>query len=100
MSLPRKALIAVTSAHALLCLDRKETGNRDAAHHGASRLTAFTGMFVTEALHPFNIFREAGFEVVLVSETGTYQAVWLSQQKDELPGEDPKVWEDPSSEFR
>ena len=57
-------------------------------------------MFVTEALHPFNVFRKAGFEVDLVSETGTYQADWLSQQKDWLPEEDRKVWEDPSSEFR
>ena len=57
-------------------------------------------MFVTEALHPFNVFRKAGFEVDLVSETGSYQADWLSQQKDWLPDEDRKVWEDPSSDFR
>ncbi|KAK5174085.1 plasma membrane heat shock protein [Saxophila tyrrhenica] len=83
MAPPRKALIAVTSAHAPLYPDGKETG-----------------MFVTEALHPFNVFRKAGFEVDLASETGTYQADWLSQQKDWLPEEDRKVWEDPSSDFR
>lgn len=55
---------------------------------------------MTEALHPFNVFRKAGFEVDLVSETGSYQADWLSQQKDWLPEEDRKVWEDPKSDFR
>jgi D-lactate dehydratase len=55
---------------------------------------------VTEALHPFNVFRKAGFQVDLVSETGSYQADWLSTTKDWLPEEDRKVWEDPNSEFR
>ena len=36
----------------------------------------------------------------LVSETGTYSPDWLSQQKDWLPDEDRKVWEDHNSEFR
>lgn len=58
------------------------------------------GLFITEALHPFRVFRDAGFEVDLVSETGTYQPDWLSQQKDWLPDEDRKIWEDHSSEFR
>ncbi|KAL0261441.1 plasma membrane heat shock protein [Diplodia seriata] len=83
MAPPRKALIAITSAHAPLYPDGKETG-----------------LFITEALHPFNVFKAAGFEVDLVSETGTYQPDWLSQQADWLPDEDRKVWEDRSSEFR
>lgn len=58
------------------------------------------GVFITEALHPFNVFKKAGFEVDLVSETGTYSPDWLSQQKDWLPDEDRKVWEDHDSEFR
>lgn len=57
-------------------------------------------MFVTEALHPFNVFRKEGFEVELVSETGQFQADWLSQQKEWLPEEDKAVWEDPESDFR
>lgn len=57
-------------------------------------------LFITEALHPFNVFRKAGFEVDLVSESGAYQADWLSQQKEWLHDEDRKVWEDHSSEFR
>lgn len=36
----------------------------------------------------------------LVSETGTYQADWLSLTKDWLKDEERKVYEDPSSEFR
>ncbi|KAF2731861.1 hypothetical protein EJ04DRAFT_566532 [Polyplosphaeria fusca] len=83
MAPPRKALIAITSAHAPLYPEGKETG-----------------LFITEALHPFNVFKDAGFEVDLVSETGTYQADWLSETKDWLPEEDKKVWEDHSSEFR
>lgn len=83
MSPPRKALIAITSAHAPLYPEGKETG-----------------LFITEALHPFNVFKEAGFEVDLVSETGNYQADWLSTTSDWLPDADRKVWEDHSSEFR
>ena len=83
MSPPRRALIAVTSAHAPLYPEGKETG-----------------VFITEALHPFNVFREAGFQVDLVSETGSYQADWLSQQKEWLDGNDRLVWEDHNSEFR
>lgn len=59
-----------------------------------------SGLFITEALHPFNVFKEAGFEVDLISETGTYQPDWLSQQKEWLKDDDRKVWEDHNSEFR
>ena len=83
MAPPRKALIAVTSAHAPLYPEGKETG-----------------LFITEALHPFEVFKKAGFEVDLVSETGSYQADWLSQQKEWLKDDERKVWEDHSSEFR
>lgn len=83
MPLPRKALIAVTSAHAPLYPEGKETG-----------------VFVSEALHPYKVFREAGLDVDLVSETGKYQADWLSLTKEYLDGEDKKIWEDKSSEFR
>ncbi|PCG91471.1 ThiJ/PfpI [Penicillium occitanis (nom. inval.)] len=83
MVLPRKAIISITSAQATL-FNGKET----------------TGLFIGEALHPFNVFTAAGFEVDLVSETGTYIADWLSQQPDFLNGDDLKTWNDQTSAFR
>ena len=82
MSLPRRAVIAVTSATAPL-------------HDGKP-----TGLFISEALHPYNVFRAAGFEVDLVSEKGTYVSDWLSEQADFLSGEDLETWQDVDSEFR
>lgn len=73
----------MTSAHAPLYKDNKETG-----------------VFITEALHPYNVFKENGFEVDFVSETGTFQADWLSETEDWLKGDDRKAWEDKSSGFR
>lgn len=70
MAPPKRALIAITSAHRELYPDGKETG-----------------LFISEALHPFQGLREAGFEVDFVSETGTYVPDWLSQQEDYLKGE-------------
>ncbi|KAI0532424.1 class I glutamine amidotransferase-like protein [Xylaria digitata] len=83
MSPPRRALIAVTSAKATL-FQGKET----------------TGVFISEALHPFQVLTAAGFEVDLASETGSYTPDWLSQQPDFLNGEDLTTWNDINSEFR
>ncbi|KAL8817621.1 MAG: hypothetical protein Q9191_008111 [Dirinaria sp. TL-2023a] len=88
MAPPRKALIAVTSAHAPLYPDGKETGMLHRLRPHSRYADLEQGLFVTEALHPFNVFREAGFAVELVSENGTYQADWLSQQKEWLSGDD------------
>ena len=82
MSPPRRALICITSAVAPL-------------HDGNP-----TGVFIEEALHPYNIFKAAGFEVEIVSEKGTYGVDWLSQQPDFYPSEDRKQFEDASSDFR
>jgi putative intracellular protease/amidase len=82
MPLPRRAIIAVTSATAPL-------------HNGNP-----TGLFISEALHPYKVFKAHGFEVELVSETGTYVPDWLSLQESFLSGEDKKEWEETSSEFR
>jgi len=82
MPLPKRAVIAITSATAPL-------------HNGNP-----TGFFVSEGLHPFNVFKAAGFEVDLVSEKGTYVADWLSLQPDFLQGEDKAQYEDVNSEFR
>ncbi|KAL9131856.1 MAG: hypothetical protein Q9217_000302 [Psora testacea] len=59
-----------------------------------------TGLFITEALHPLNVFRAANFEVDLVFDTGSYQPNWLSQQPDWLKDEDKRIWEHHNSEFR
>jgi putative intracellular protease/amidase len=83
MSPPRRALISVTSASASL-FDGKET----------------TGLFIVEALHPYNVLTAAGFQVDLASETGSYTPDWLSQQPDFLGGDDLSTWNDLNSDFR
>lgn len=83
MSPPKRALIAITSAHAPIYEDGEETG-----------------LFISEALHPFEVFRKAGFEVDLASETGTYTPDWLSLTDQFLTPADRKVYEDHNSEFR
>ncbi|KAK5087608.1 plasma membrane heat shock protein [Exophiala xenobiotica] len=83
VALPKRALIAFTSAHAPLYEDNKETG-----------------MFVAEALHPYNVFTAEGFDVDFVSETGTYGPDWLSQQDEWLKGEDKAAWEGKTGDFR
>ncbi|KAL4875430.1 class I glutamine amidotransferase-like protein [Aspergillus karnatakaensis] len=79
----RKALISITSASATL-FNGKET----------------TGLFISEALHPYKVLVAAGFEVDLSSETGKYTPDWLSQQPDFLNGEDLEIWNDVNSDFR
>lgn len=65
-----------------------------------SLLNLRLGLFITEALHPFEVFRAAGFEVDLVSETGTWHPDHLSTTSEWLPAADEKVYSDPKSEFR
>ncbi|KAH8705646.1 IgE-binging protein [Talaromyces proteolyticus] len=83
MVLPRRALISITSAKAKL-FNGKET----------------TGLFISEALHPYQVLTAAGFDVDLASETGSYTPDWLSQQPDFLNGETLSTWSDLDSEFR
>jgi putative intracellular protease/amidase len=82
MSPPRRAVITITSATAPL-------------HDGNP-----TGLFISEALHPYQEFTKAGIEVDLVSEKGTYVPDWLSLQPSFLAGEDKEQYEDVSGEFR
>jgi len=83
MSPTRRALIAVPSAESKL-YGGKET----------------TGLFVTEALHPFNVLTAAGFEVDFASETGKYTADTTSLSSTFLGGEDLDTWNDTNSAFR
>jgi hypothetical protein len=84
MSIPRRALIAITSAHAELF----EGGGHT------------TGVFIGEALHPYNVFKAAGFEIDIVSERGTWTEDWLSLQPGFLSTEERQQYDDKSSEFR
>ncbi|EMG47160.1 GLX3 Glyoxalase 3 [Candida maltosa Xu316] len=77
-----KVLLAVTSANPVFYADGKRTG-----------------IFVVEALHPFEVFRKKGYEVQFASETGTYGYDEHSTGDDFLNGEDRKIWEDPKSEY-
>lgn len=84
MSPPRRALIAITSAHASLF----EGGGHQ------------TGVFISEALHPYNILKAAGFEVDIASEQGTWTEDWLSLQPGFLSEDERKQYDDKSSDFR
>ena len=79
---PRRVLISITSATAPL-------------HNGHP-----TGVFIAEALHPFNAFKEAGFEVEIASEKGKYTPDWLSLQPSFLTADDSKQYKDLAGEFR
>ncbi|MCX4091000.1 hypothetical protein [Nocardia sp. alder85J] len=80
--LPRKALIAISSYHGVIYPDGTKTG-----------------LFYTEALHPFEVFTQAGFEVELATETGTYGVDDLSLTERFLSGDDRAVFDDPEHPF-
>lgn len=80
----RRALIAITSAHASLF----EGGGHQ------------TGVFIGEALHPYNVFKAAGFEVDVASEEGTWTEDWLSLQPGFLSDEERRQYDDKNSDFR
>jgi hypothetical protein len=81
-SLPRKALISISSYYGVIYPD----GTR-------------TGLFFTEALHPFEVLTQAGFDVDLATETGTYGLDDLSLTDRFLAGDDKAVFEDPKHPF-
>ena len=58
-----------------------------------------TGLFFTEALHPFEVLTQAGFEVDLSSETGTYGLDEISLTDPFLGGSDKAVFDDPKHPF-
>lgn len=80
--LQRKALISITSYNGVIYPD----GTR-------------TGLFFTEALHPFEMLTQAGFEVDLATETGTYGLDDLSLTSQFLAGDDKAVFENSKHPF-
>jgi D-lactate dehydratase len=81
-SLPRKALISISSYHGVIYPDGTKTG-----------------LFYTEALHPYEVLTAAGFEVDLATETGTYGLDDLSLTDQFLAGDDKAVFENPKHPF-
>jgi putative intracellular protease/amidase len=80
--LPRKALISISSFNGPIYPDGHKTG-----------------LFYTEALHPFEVFTEAGFEVDLASETGTYGLDDISLTDPFLSGSDKAAFNNPKHPF-
>lgn len=58
------------------------------------------GLFISEALHPYNVFTAAGFDVDFASESGTYTADYLSLTENFLNGKDKEDYENKESDFR
>ncbi|KAK4520102.1 uncharacterized protein ATC70_008232 [Mucor velutinosus] len=81
-SLPRKALIAISSYNEPFYADGTKTG-----------------LFYTEALHPYQALKKAGFEVDLATETGTYGMDEHSTEKQFLTDEDEKILKDANHPF-
>lgn len=79
---PRKALIAITSYNGVFYADGKRTG-----------------LFFTEALHPFEVLTRAGFDVDLATETGTFGYDEHSLSKDFLTPDDEAVYRNPEHPF-
>ncbi|CDK27088.1 unnamed protein product [Kuraishia capsulata CBS 1993] len=81
MSLPKKVLLALTSAQADFWPDGTQAG-----------------LWYSEALHPYQYFVEKGFEVTLASETSTY---FLDPHStaDESLGGDKDTFNDASAPF-
>lgn len=82
-NLKRKALIAISSFEG-------------AIYPGGHK----TGLFYTEALHPFEVLSDAGFEVDLASETGTCGLDYNSLQLPFLAGSDKAVYNSTDHPFQ
>ena len=78
--LPKRALIAITSHSAPFYPDG-----------------SINGMFYTEVLHPFQVLSQAGFEIDLASETGTYTLDPYSVTEQFISGDEVDLVKDPAS---
>src|ERR1700744_585398 len=81
-TLPRKAWISISSFHGAIY----PNGHK-------------TGLFFTEALHPFEVLTAAGFEVDLASETGTFGLDDVSLTPPFLSGSDKAILNNPKHPF-
>lgn len=81
-SLPRKAIIAISSFNGPI-------------YPGGHK----TGLFFTEALHPYEVLTAAGFEVDLASETGAFGFDFVSLTPPFLTGSDKSVFDNPNDPF-
>ncbi|KAJ1872358.1 plasma membrane heat shock protein [Coemansia sp. RSA 486] len=79
---PKRALLAITSYHGPFY------PNGDP-----------TGLFYTEALHPYNVLVNAGFTVDLASETGTFGMDPHSISKDYMSENDFAIYNSTESDF-
>lgn len=78
----KKILLAITSYN-------------EAFYHDGAK----TGLFLVEALHPFEVFKDNGYEVDFVSETGSFGFDEHSLAPDFLNGKDLEVYKDSKSDF-
>jgi D-lactate dehydratase len=62
-------------------------------------ITSYNGVIYPEALHPFEVLTQAGFDVDLATETGTYGLDDLSLTSQFLSGDDKSVFENPKHPF-
>src|SRR5271156_3491809 len=81
-ALPRKALISISSYHGVIYPDGTKTG-----------------LFYTEAFHPYEVLTAAGFEVDLATETGTFGIDDLSTTAQFLNGADKAAFDNPKHPF-
>ncbi|KAJ2778981.1 hypothetical protein H4R18_004285 [Coemansia javaensis] len=81
-TVPKRALLAITSYYGPFYANGDKTG-----------------LFYTEALHPYSVLKAAGFEVDLASETGTYGVDPHSIDDMFMSKEDTATYRDASSEF-
>ncbi|KAJ1754136.1 plasma membrane heat shock protein [Coemansia sp. RSA 2523] len=80
--LPKRALLAITSYHGPFYPNGDNTG-----------------LYYTEALHPYTVLTAAGFQVDLASETGEYGIDPHSVTKTALTDADALVYNDKQNDF-
>lgn len=60
---------------------------------------AKTGLFTVEAIHPYEVFSAKGYDITVVSETGSFGYDEHSTAEPFLTGDDLAVFQDPHSAY-